>query len=300
MTAKKGFKVKTIEPKPKQTVDYDYDKIKQKMRGKTVVFCMPGRSFSASFLKSFVSLCFEVVQNGMSIQISNDYSSMVNFARCKVLGADVRKGRYQKPWQGKLDYDIQMWIDSDIGFTPQQFWQICDTAYFDEPLVEEVSIKEWPFSQLSDQELEAADHTDVGVRKEKVRRLNLQGNPIISGVYLTEDGHTTPIAHWIDDGEEFIRNGGTMKHETAETISKRSKLFEASFVGGGWLLIKKGVFENMTYPWFGPKLQSFENGVTDYCGEDVGFCLDAKELGFRVVVDPRIRVLHEKTRNLGF
>ena len=91
-----------------------------------------------------------------------------------------------------------------------------------------------------------------------------------------------------------------MKHETVETISKRNKLFEASFVGGGWLLVKKGDFENMLYPWFGPKLQSFDNGITDYCGEDVGFCLDAKELGIRVVVDPRVRVLHEKMRNLGF
>ena len=28
----------------------------------------------------------------MSIQISQDYSSMVNFARCKVLGANVLRG----------------------------------------------------------------------------------------------------------------------------------------------------------------------------------------------------------------
>ena len=36
--------------------------------------------------EAFVQLCFDMVQNGMSIQISQDYSSMVNFARCKVLG----------------------------------------------------------------------------------------------------------------------------------------------------------------------------------------------------------------------
>lgn len=41
--AKKGFKVKTVEPKPKQAVEFDYDKIKQKMRGKTIVFCLPDR-----------------------------------------------------------------------------------------------------------------------------------------------------------------------------------------------------------------------------------------------------------------
>ena len=32
------------------------------------------------------------------------------------------------------------------------------------------------------------------------------------------------------------------------------------------------------------------------CGEDVSFCLDAKEAGFEIWCDPRIRVGHEKTR----
>ena len=34
----------------------------------------------------------------------------------------------------------------------------------------------------------------------------------------------------------------------------------------------------------------------DMCGEDVSFCLDAKEKGFEIWCDPRIRVGHEKTR----
>jgi hypothetical protein len=34
----------------------------------------------------------------------------------------------------------------------------------------------------------------------------------------------------------------------------------------------------------------------DMCGEDVSFCLDAKEQGFEIWCDPRIRVGHEKTR----
>ena len=31
-------------------------------------------------MKNFVQLCFDLVQNQMAIQISQDYSSMVNFA----------------------------------------------------------------------------------------------------------------------------------------------------------------------------------------------------------------------------
>ena len=40
---------------------------------------------------------------------------MVNFARCKCLGANVLRGPKQIPWDGKLKYDYQLWIDSDIA-----------------------------------------------------------------------------------------------------------------------------------------------------------------------------------------
>ena len=69
-----------------------------------------------------------MVQSGLSIQISQDYSSMVNFARCKVLGANVLRGPQQTPWDGRLEYDYQLWIDNDIVFNTDKFWQLCDMA----------------------------------------------------------------------------------------------------------------------------------------------------------------------------
>ena len=112
----KGFTVKANAPKPKKE-EWDIDAIKARMKGKTIVFCLPGRGCSYTFLKNFVQLCFDMVQNQMSIQISQDYSSMVNFARCKCLGANVLRGPKQIPWDGKLKYDYQLWIDSDIVLT---------------------------------------------------------------------------------------------------------------------------------------------------------------------------------------
>ena len=99
----KGFTVKTVAPK-KKAPDWDIDAIKARMKGKKIVFCLPGRGCSYIFLKNFVQLCFDMVQNGMGIQISQDYSSMVNFARCKVLGANVLSGPKQVPWDVKLVY----------------------------------------------------------------------------------------------------------------------------------------------------------------------------------------------------
>ena len=41
----KGFKVKTVAPKQKAP-DWDIDAIKQRMKGKKIVFCLPGRGCS--------------------------------------------------------------------------------------------------------------------------------------------------------------------------------------------------------------------------------------------------------------
>ncbi len=112
----KGFKVVSKPPKTEKKDDFDIAAAKEMLKGKSIVFCLPGRNVSYIFLKNFVSLCFELVQNGASIQISQDYSSMVNFARCKCLGANVLRGPDQLPWDGKLKYDYQLWIDSDIVF----------------------------------------------------------------------------------------------------------------------------------------------------------------------------------------
>tara|TARA_A100001035_G_scaffold58812_2_gene43800 strand:- start:13092 stop:13850 length:759 start_codon:yes stop_codon:yes gene_type:complete len=248
----KGFTVKANAPKPKKVEDaFNLEAAQEMVKGKAIVFCLPGRGVSYQFLKSFVQLCFDLVQRGASIQISQDYSSMVNFARCKVLGANVLRGPNQLPWDGKLKYDYQLWIDSDIVFDSEKFY-----------------------------------------------RLVAMDKDIACGWYMTEDGKTTSVAHWLEE-DDFAKNGGVMNHETGESISRRRKAFTVDYTGFGWTLIKHGVFENpkMEYPWFAPKMQVFDSGeVQDMCGEDVSFCLDAKEAGYEIWCDPLIRVGHEKTR----
>ena len=66
----KGFTVKAKQPPAKQEQEWDYDKAREMLRGKAIVFCMPGRGCSFTFLKNFVQLCFDLVQMGASIQIS--------------------------------------------------------------------------------------------------------------------------------------------------------------------------------------------------------------------------------------
>ena len=66
----KGFTVKANTPtKKKAAPEWDFDKAREMVKGKTIVFCLPGRGVSYVYLKNFVHLCFDLVQAGASIQI---------------------------------------------------------------------------------------------------------------------------------------------------------------------------------------------------------------------------------------
>ena len=50
----KGFTVKAKNPISKKAPEWDIPAIKERMKGKTIVFCLPGRGCSYTFLKNFV------------------------------------------------------------------------------------------------------------------------------------------------------------------------------------------------------------------------------------------------------
>ena len=95
------------------------------LKDKTIIFCLPGRTFSGEFMMSFIELLSFVGGHGANFKISQQYSSMVNYARCKCAGADVNRGKNQKPFDG-LEYDYMMWIDSDIRFNNEMFMKLIE------------------------------------------------------------------------------------------------------------------------------------------------------------------------------
>jgi hypothetical protein len=115
-----------------------------------VVFCMPGRQYSREFLLAWSDLLMQASARGHQIMISQQYSSVVHFARAKCLGGDVLKGPDQKPFQGQVDYDVMMWIDSDIVFKPEDFFALLESPhdvtggmYMMEDLQHFATVKEW-------------------------------------------------------------------------------------------------------------------------------------------------------------
>ena len=261
----KGFKVKP-KTQVKKEPEWDYELAKALIKGKKIVFCLPGRGVSYTYLKNFVQLCFDIVQAGGGIQISQDYSSMVNFARCKCLGANVLRGPNQLPWDGKLEYDWQLWIDSDIVFSTEKFWQLILNSTPKEAITYQDVIQPLK-NEKGEPILDENGKERTTVVGQQLIVDESQQRPIVSGWYCTEDGRTTSVAHWLEE-DDFANNGGVMNHETLDTIQKRTKPFTVDYAGFGWLLIQKGVFEDfdengkkkIEYPWFAPKMQVFESG----------------------------------------
>lgn len=77
--------------------------------------------------------------------------------------------------------------------------------------------------------------------------------------------------------------------ETHYANLKDNKLFESNAAGTGIILIKCEVFERIPRPWF-----MFEYYETGQCkiGEDWYFSKKAKELDFKIYIDPTIEVGH--------
>ena len=220
------------------------------LKGKTIVFCLPGREYSGNFLTSFIELVVYVMRNGGTPFISQKYSSMVNFARCLCAGADVKRGKYQTPFGEENHYDYMMWIDSDQVFSTEQFIKLLEM----------------------DKDIAAGWYCQPGVHKD--------------GTYYT------PVVEKMEDF--FFEKNGYYKFLSAKEMEEKKTPFKADYIGFGWVLIKEGVFERMEYPWFAPK-QRFVGEISDMSSEDVSFCIDARNLGIDIWVDPTCRVGHEKT-----
>lgn len=210
-----------------------------------IVFCLPGKSFSNNFLFSWSSTMADFNNREIEYLLSMKYSSNVYYVRTMCLGGDVLAGPTQLPFQGKIDYDYIMWIDSDQVWKPDQIIQLIE-----------------------------------------------RNVDIVGGLYKMAGGtNFTAVKDW--DEKFFIQNG-SFQFLTPDDIKGKNDLIEVSYNGFGFMLIKKGVFEAIGYPWFRPEYQTIID-LEDFASEDVSLCKIAQQKGFKIWVDPKVIVGHEKT-----
>ena len=217
-----------------------------------IIFCLPGRTFSDNFLNSWTNLITELPNNNIRWALSQKYHVNRYFVCNSCLGGSSIGGKNQKPFQGKVDYDYIMWIDSDQVFKPEDFFNL----------------------------LNKAKETNVS---------------ILSGLYLMQGGDFfATVEDWDKD---FFKKNGFFKFLSPEDVSNRRQIFKVSYTGFGWLLVKKGVFESLEYPWVQPTWFD-EDGIYEMTTTDCGFMHRAAEKGHHTYIDPTIIVGHEKSEIL--
>lgn len=215
---------------------------------KKIVFCIPGQQFSNRFLSCWSELMLWCFKKGIDVKLSLNYLPNVYHVRNSCLGGDFTTGVNQKPFQGQIDYDYTMWIDSDIVFKP-----------------------------------------------EDLQRLIEADKDVISGLYLMSNTTQYATVETIDMSTIQL---GQHNFMTREDLSDREEPFKVDYTGFGWILIKRGVFEKLEYPWFSPVWTSYtKNGiqVSDFSSEDAGFCSKAKKAGIDIYTHPKVIVGHEKS-----
>ena len=218
---------------------------------KTVAVALPGREFSGNFLKNWSQTLLTLTQKGYKIIMMNEYSSFVPFSRMKTLGLDVLRGATQVPFNGEVDYDVWLTIDSDIFFIPEQV-------------------------------IELIEDTDK--------------YPVVSGLYRMSDlQHYAAVKEWDD---EYFKKYGTFEFLKVKDLDTSEKYMKVAYNGMGFFACRKGVIENLKYPYFSYPLIEIETEdgkvLRDMCSEDVAFCKNLKDAGYHVIVNTSLRVGHEK------
>ena len=95
-----------------------------------VLIATPGAMMEAQYVKSLVLTMTECDKRGITYKWLNNYSSLVHHAR--ELTASGAEGLNLDPAQtspgGKdITYNKIFWIDSDISWTPEQFFKVYDS-----------------------------------------------------------------------------------------------------------------------------------------------------------------------------
>ncbi len=134
-------------------------------------------------------------------------------------------------------------------------------------------------------------HPDLVFKPSHILDLIARDRDIVSAAnVLGDDQHISAVAKMRP--VDMIR--GASCFIPLEKIQTTGELIEVEFAGFDFLLIRRGVFEALEQPWFntagGP-------GILTLTSAEVGFCRNARKQGYKIYVDPAVRV-HKERRNI--
>jgi len=96
---------------------------------------------------------------------------------------------------------------------------------------------------------------------------------------------------------DFLLNGALDMLNYNDIPDGESEPFQVRYAGFAFLLVKRGVFEKLGYPYFIQTVADVNNKKIMY-GEDIIWCMRVQELGYTIWAHPQVVLGHEKTLGL--
>jgi hypothetical protein len=121
--------------------------------------------------------------------------------------------------------------------------------------------------------------SDIAWTPEDFLKLYRSDKDITTGAYVSDQG----VLMYTPSNQEHL---------------KETEHIEITHAGFGFIAIKQGVFENTTRPWFQTQYTKTTVDGKEYLipyGEDYSFCSKARQAGFKIFLDPTVKVTHYKT-----
>jgi hypothetical protein len=127
---------------------------------------------------------------------------------------------------------------------------------------------------------------DIAFNAAHVKKLLELDLDIVSGAYSWHHNKK----HYV--GGDYALFDGMRGHNVPV---ENTALSEVRWVGAGFLLVKREVFEKLDAPWFRHEWCHYDDKGTIHkiqTGEDIGFCLNAERQGYKIFMDCDCVVVH--------
>lgn len=145
--------------------------------------------------------------------------------------------------------------------------------------------------------------SDIVFSAEQVFAMINSPHDVTCGLYMMEDTkHYAVVKDW---DLTFFEKNGSFEFLTDATMQQfmqdnpKQRYMAVDYAGMGFMCIRKGVVEKLTYPWFYRPVERLKLSEgkewVDMCSEDTAFCHNLKDKGVQIMLDTTIRVGHEKT-----
>jgi hypothetical protein len=130
--------------------------------------------------------------------------------------------------------------------------------------------------------------SDIEWTPEDFMSLYMSHEDIVSGLYQLDPAGTVAV--------NFANDRGVPRRVNKVEFLLHEDLVEVGGVGFGFLCVKKGVFESIPRPWFLIGRIQWEEGndMRVNVGEDYSWCGRAQQAGFKIMLNPNVKVRHHK------